>query len=154
VDSECRGGAGLGEAPSRDGDDSAGCLFCDIVRKRSPAHWVYEDAAAAAFLDLFPYTRGHLLVVPKRHVDRFTDLPPSEYAEFLGAVANVCRKVDRLTRHYNLAVNQGSYAGQIVFHLHVHIIPRYGEENPFVQRPRARLDDRDARDLVGLLSTA
>ncbi len=142
------------ERSSRVAGDAAGCLFCDIARKRSPAYWVYEDAEAVAFLDLFPYTRGHLLVVPKRHVDRFTELPPEEYADFLGAVTNVCRKVDRLTRHYNLAVNQGSLAGQIVFHLHVHIIPRYGEENPFVQRPRTRLDDGDARDLVGLLTPA
>ena len=131
------------------------CIFCDIVHRGAPSHYVvYEDEEAIAFLDLFPYTRGHLLVVPKRHVDRLTDLPEEEYRDFFGAVTHVCRRVDRLSRHYNVAMNQGSLAGQIVFHLHVHVIPRYGEENPFATHPRVRLDEADARALVGLLSPA
>ncbi|HEV2166674.1 MAG TPA: HIT family protein [Thermoplasmata archaeon] len=134
--------------------DDPDCIFCDIVHQRAPSHSFYEDDEAVAFLDLFPYTRGHLLVVPKRHVDRLTDLPPEEYRDFLGAISNVCRRVDRLTRHYNVALNQGSLAGQIVFHLHVHIIPRYGEENPFATHPRVRLDEAEGRALVGILSPA
>ncbi|MCI4358453.1 MAG: HIT family protein [Thermoplasmata archaeon] len=134
--------------------DEVGCPFCEIVHRRSPAHTFYEDDEVMAFLDLFPYTRGHALVVPKRHVDRLTDLPEEEYREFLRGLANVCRRMDRLSQHYNVALNQGSRAGQVVFHLHVHVIPRYGEENPFATRPRARLDDVDARALLGVLGTA
>jgi histidine triad (HIT) family protein len=131
---------------------SAGCIFCDIVARRSPAHIFYEDATALAFLDIFPFTRGHVLVVPKHHVDRLTELPPREYAGYLGALAEVCRRVERLSPHYNVALNQGALAGQIVFHLHFHVIPRYGEENPFHVQPRARVDDASAADLVRLLS--
>ncbi|MCI4349565.1 MAG: HIT family protein [Thermoplasmata archaeon] len=128
-----------------------GCIFCAIVHQREPAHVVYEDDEAIAFLDLYPHTRGHLLVVPRRHVDRLTDLPEAEYAEFLRAISNVCRRVDRLSRHYHVSVNQGTLAGQVVFHLHVHIIPRYSEENPFAVHPRVRLDDTEGRALVSLL---
>ena len=142
------------EAYRGGGGDGAGCIFCDIVSHRAPSHAVYEDDGAVAFLDIFPYTRGHLLLVPKRHVDRLTDLTEEEYPDFLRALSNVCRRVERLTRHYNVALNQGSLAGQIVFHLHVHVIPRYGEENPFAVHPRAPLDDADARNLVGTLSPA
>ncbi len=92
--------------------------------------------------------------MPKRHVDRLTDLPEEEHAAFLRALAQVCRRVERLSRHYNVALNQGTKAGQIVFHLHFHIIPRYGEENPFAVHPRARLDEADARSLVSTLSAA
>jgi histidine triad (HIT) family protein len=134
--------------------DAPGCVFCDIVHDRAPAHRFYEDEEAIAFLDLFPWTRGHLLVVPRRHVDRLTDLPEEEYADFLQALIRVCRRVERLSRHYNVAFNQGTLAGQIVFHLHVHVIPRYGEENPFAVHPRARLDDSDAREIVGILRPA
>lgn len=136
------------------GGETPDCIFCDIIHHRAPSHAFYEDEEAVAFLDLFPFTRGHLLVVPKRHVDRLTDLPEEEYADFLRALANVCRRAERLSRHYNVALNQGTLAGQIVFHLHVHVIPRYGEDNPFATHPRARLQDSDARALVGILSPA
>jgi histidine triad (HIT) family protein len=131
-----------------DGD----CLFCNIVRGGIPSHKVYEDGFAYAFLDAFPHTRGHLLIVPKRHMVRLTDLAETEHASFVAALANVCRRVDRLSRHYHVSINQGSLAGQVVFHLHVHIIPRYGEENPFNVHPRPRLDEADARALVAMLA--
>jgi histidine triad (HIT) family protein len=127
------------------------CIFCGIVERRLPGYIVYEDPGNLAFLDLFPWTRGHLLIVPKPHVDRLRDLPKEAHAPFLGAIAEVCRRVERLAPDYNVAMNQGSKAGQIVFHLHAHIIPRYGEENPFAVPHRQRLDDTDARRIVGIL---
>jgi histidine triad (HIT) family protein len=127
------------------------CIFCGIVARSLPGYIVYEDAHALAFLDLFPWTRGHLLVVPKGHVDRLTDLPKGAHGPFLSAVAEVCRRVERLAPDYNVAMNQGPAAGQIVFHLHAHIIPRYGEENPFAVPHRQRLDPTDAERLVEIL---
>lgn len=113
---------------------------------------MHEDADTFAFLDLFPWTRGHLLVVPKLHVDRLRDLPDTLYAPYFETVAELCRRVERLTPDYNLAMNQGPRAGQIVFHLHVHLIPRYGEENPFARPHRERLDEGDAKELLERLS--
>jgi histidine triad (HIT) family protein len=104
-----------------------------------------------AFLDLFPVTRGHLLVIPKRHVDRLTDLTRTEYAEILGAVSQVCRRIERLSTHYNVSMNQGTLAGQIVFHLHFHVIPRYEEGTPQWNHPRARLHDPEGAELLKLL---
>ncbi len=128
-----------------------GCIFCRIVAKESPAHIFYEDDEAIAFLDLFPFTRGHLLVIPRRHVPRLTDLPPEEHGAYLGALAAVCRRAERLSPDYNIALNQGAKAGQIVFHLHFHVIPRYGEGNPFHSRPREALDPAEAKALVAML---
>jgi histidine triad (HIT) family protein len=128
------------------------CVFCQIVAKKAPAHLIYEDKEAIAFLDLFPFTRGHLLVVPKRHVPRLTDLPESEHGPYLNALAKVCRRVERLSEDYNIALNQGARAGQVVFHLHFHVIPRYGEGNPFHTRPRERLGEAAARELRTTLS--
>ena len=128
------------------------CIFCDIVGHKAPAHVVYEDPQAIAFLDLFPFTRGHLLVVPKKHIPRLTDLPSAEYAGYMQALTNVCQRVERLSKDYNIAMNQGAAAGQIVFHLHFHVIPRYGEKNPFLSTPRTRIVDDDARRIVAALS--
>jgi len=128
------------------------CIFCEIVARRSPAYIFYEDATALGFLDIFPFTRGHVLLVPKRHVDRLIELPEADQGPFLRALATVCRRVERLSSHYNVALNQGALAGQIVFHLHFHIIPRYDEGNPFGVRSRERLRDDAAASVVAALA--
>jgi histidine triad (HIT) family protein len=120
------------------------CVFCDIVARRAPAHIVHEDAKTLTFLDLFPITRGHLLVVPRAHVDRITDLPAEDHADLMAAIQRACRQVEHLSTHYNVSINQGSLAGQIVFHLHVHVIPRYEDTAPAWTKPRGRLEEPDA----------
>jgi histidine triad (HIT) family protein len=130
------------------------CVFCPIIARRSPAYIVYEDAATIAFLDIFPFTRGHVLVVPRRHVDRLTELQDGEPGALLAGVASVCRRVERLSRDYNIALNQGPLAGQIVFHLHFHVIPRYDRQNPFASTARAPLSASEAHELVRLLGAS
>jgi len=142
----------LSAVPAKNPGPPGSCIFCDIIARRAKGYILYEDEEAVAFLDLFPFTRGHLLVVPRHHVDRLTDFAEREYSAYLRAIANVCRRVDRLSKHYNVAANQGSLAGQIVFHLHFHVIPRYGEDNPFRTTPRERLREEDALALVEVLS--
>ncbi|MCI4351214.1 MAG: HIT family protein [Thermoplasmata archaeon] len=130
------------------------CVFCPIVARRSPAYIVYENDTAIAFLDIFPFTRGHVLVVPRRHVDRLTGLRDGEPGALLASVAEVCRRVERLSRDYNVALNQGALAGQIVFHLHFHVIPRYDRQNPFAGTARAPLAADEAHELVRVLGAA
>ncbi|MGI0070758.1 MAG: HIT family protein [Thermoplasmata archaeon] len=133
-------------------DGAERCIFCEIADGRAPAYRVYEDERAVAFLDLFPFTRGHLLVIPKRHGARLTDLAPEDREGVIHALAVMSRRAERLTPDYNVALNAGTRAGQIVFHLHFHLIPRYGEANPFQQRERVRLTDAEAASLVAELS--
>jgi len=137
-------------APAGDGDNR--CVFCQIIARRLPAHIIYEDTATVAFLDSFPFTRGHLLVVSKRHAARLTDLAWEDQMALIRTLDEVCRRAERLSPDYNLSLNAGANAGQVVFHVHFHIIPRYGEENPFHVSPRPRLLEGDARALVAQLS--
>lgn len=139
--------------PSDGGTDApADCIFCSIVARRSDAHIVDEDATTLTFLDLFPVTRGHMLVVPKSHIDRLTDLPESDYPAMLRAVRRACDRAERLSSHYNVSVNQGALAGQIVFHLHFHVIPRYEDHVPAWSKPRGRLADPEASDVLRALT--
>lgn len=132
-----------------DGEETAeGCIFCDIAARRAPAHILYEDASTVAFLDLFPYTRGHLLVIPKRHGARITDLPFEDQVALVRTLDEICRRIERLTSDYHVSLNAGAKAGQVVFHVHLHVIPRYTEENPFLGPGRVRLRDEDARELL------
>src|SRR5208282_2501250 len=138
--------------PPAPASDSMRCVFCDIVARRAPAHIVYEDATTLAFLDIFPFTRGHLLVVPKRHGARLTDLPFEDQMALIRTLDELCRRVERLAPDYNLALNAGARAGQVVFHVHFHLIPRYGEANPFRASARPKLEESDAKALVAELS--
>lgn len=124
------------------------CIFCDIVSGAAQAHIVDENPKTLTFLDLFPITRGHLLVIPREHIDRLTDLPESDYPAFLRAISEACRRVERISTHYNVSLNQGALAGQIVFHLHAHVIPRYENEAPAWTKPRNRLRDAEAAEVL------
>ncbi|MGC2359034.1 MAG: HIT domain-containing protein [Thermoplasmata archaeon] len=130
----------------------AKCIFCEIVAGRAPAFRVYEDDATMAFLDLFPFTRGHLLVIPKRHGARLKDFGDDDRAAVVRTLEVMCRRTERLTPDYNVALNAGSKAGQIVFHLHFHVIPRYGESNPFHPPQRVRITEEEAQRVVAELS--
>ena len=102
------------------------CMFCQIVQGRAPCHQVYEDDEVLAFLDIFPVSPGHVLVIPKEHAVDIFDL---EEASAL-AVARVARKVayavEETLRPDGLMVSQlnREAAGQTVFHYHMHLIPR------------------------------
>jgi histidine triad (HIT) family protein len=135
-------------------DAESDCIFCRIVAKKAPAYTIYEDASTMAFLDLFPFTRGHSLVISKRHAPRLTDLPFDDQAALIRTLDEICRRAERLTSDYNVALNAGARAGQIVFHVHFHVIPRYGESNPFHPPTRSRIPEADAETLVGELSVA
>ena len=132
--------------------DPPKCVFCEIVAGRAPAYRVYEDEETLAFLDLYPFTRGHLLVIPKRHGARLTEFGAADQAAVVRTLEKMCRRAERLTSDYNVALNAGSKAGQIVFHLHFHLIPRYGESNPFHPPARVRLTDEEAQRVAAELS--
>ena len=137
--------------PAPGGPDRRPCVFCEIVAGRSPSYQLYEDAHSMAFLDLFPFTRGHFLVIPKHHGERLTDLPESEQFALIRTLDRMCRRVGRLAPDYNIAMNAGSAAGQIIFHVHFHVIPRYGEANPFHPRSHIPLDKTEAEGVVAIL---
>lgn len=130
------------------------CVFCAIVARRAPAYTFYEDDTTVAFLDIFPFTRGHALVIPKRHGARLTDLPFDDQIALVRSLDEVCRRIGRLAEDYNVALNAGAKAGQIVFHVHFHVIPRYGESNPFLGPHRDRLTEPEAADLLARLAPA
>ena len=105
------------------------CLFCAIAAGVIPSRQVYADDAAIAFLDINPFKRGHTLVIPRRHVDDLL-APDEALTEIAPAVSATARLLtERLGADgVNLLVNSGSVAGQEVFHLHVHVVPRYTDD--------------------------
>lgn len=102
------------------------CLFCKIAAGEIPSEKVAENARAFAFLDIKPLARGHALVIPKRHADRYADLPPEDAAALAELTQEVVRRQSRAlgTPGATIAVNDGRAAGQEVMHVHAHVVPR------------------------------
>jgi histidine triad (HIT) family protein len=103
---------------------SAPCLFCRIVDGLEPAHEVWRDADAVAFLDRRPVFPGHVLVVPARHVEVLTSLEPSEVGPFFERVRVVTRAVETGMTADGSFVAMNNTVSQSVPHLHVHVVPR------------------------------
>jgi histidine triad (HIT) family protein len=102
------------------------CIFCDLIHGAGEASVCYEDAQALGFMDIQPVNAGHVLVVPKEHLESLEDVP-AELAMHLFEVAlRLAPIVRRVTGSddMNIVVNSGEAAGQDVFHYHVHLIPR------------------------------
>lgn len=103
-------------------------LFAKILRGEIPAVKVLDDDVALAFMDIFPQSRGHVLVVPKGVQARnFLDLPAEKVAPLMERVQRVAKAVNTVLKPDGIVVTQfnGGPAGQTIFHVHFHIIPRY-----------------------------
>lgn len=107
-------------------DVSAECVFCRIVRGELPSAKVFENEHVLAFLDIAPITRGHTLVIPKRHVEDLLTAPADLVAEVARSLPQLAAALRRATGADGIQVIQlnGRAAGQVVMHLHVHLIPR------------------------------
>lgn len=112
------------------------CIFCDIAAKVSEAEIIFENEKYIAFLDINPINYGHTLVIPKTHHDNFLTIPALELEEMTKLTQYLAGSVKRALKSdgFNIISNNGSSAGQSVFHFHYHIIPRY--EKDFQLRPR------------------
>ncbi len=131
------------------------CLFCKIIRGEIPCQKLFEDDHAFAFLDINPFGRGHTLVVPKFHADQLFRLPPEELAGMMPAVQRTATLLKRRLGCDGLALMQlnGEEAGQTVFHVHFHLIPRYAGQpagwRPLDPPPTAEALAALRRELLG-----
>ena len=107
------------------------CICCKIVAGEIPASKVYEDDHFLAFLDISQVTQGHTLVIPKKHARNLLEMTPDETAALFNIVSRVTKKVESATQPQgmNIISNMEEIAGQSVFHTHVHILPRYSQED-------------------------
>ncbi|OYT26567.1 MAG: HIT family hydrolase [Candidatus Altiarchaeales archaeon ex4484_96] len=103
------------------------CLFCKIAAGNISSEKIYETQDAMAFLDINPISKGHAVVIPKKHSQHLTQLNQDELGLLFDAVKQVSLMIEKGLNPdgFNIGVNQGKTAGQAIPHLHVHVIPRY-----------------------------
>ena len=106
------------------------CLFCKIVKGEIPSHRVYEDDAVLAFLDIMPVNPGHTLVIPKDHHENLLDLPQETVEKVIGVIKKITQAIlaGVGAEAFNLGLNNGEGAGQVVKHFHWHIMPRFEDD--------------------------
>ncbi|XMB87448.1 HIT family protein [Mycoplasmatota bacterium WC44] len=105
------------------------CIFCKIVRNEIPSHKIYEDEYVYAFLDVSPSTKGHTLVIPKKHVQDIFDMDSKTAEKVFSVVPKICNALKSSFNPIGLnIVNNNQKPYQAVFHHHIHLVPRYDND--------------------------
>lgn len=106
------------------------CVFCKIIAKEIPGEVIFEDDSVLVFMDIKPVSRGHCLVIPKKHFADVVEAPEDLVTMVILATKRLALAVEKAVgaHGFTLSTNRGLAAGQTVFHLHFHIIPRFDND--------------------------
>lgn len=128
------------------------CLFCDIIDHKIPCHKLYESEKVIAFLDISQVTKGHTLVLPKKHVKNLLECDNETLHEVFDVVSKLGSKIMLETgaKGMNFLSNLNEVAGQSISHFHVHIIPRFHQDDA-CEIVFHKSDEQDFSELVRLL---
>ena len=125
------------------------CVFCKIVNGEIKSRLIIESKNSIAFLDAFPVTKGHTLVIPKTHYGKIQDMSQDDSVDLFRVVYEVVPKIDKITGSTLLAIHNGKESGQEIPHVHVHLIPRQSNDlagpvhSMFKNRPNLSDDEFD-----------
>jgi histidine triad (HIT) family protein len=135
------------------------CIFCKIIRGEIPSHKIYEDEHSFAFLDINPLADGHTMVIPKKHADQLEDLPVEDTGKLFQGVHRVSKALKNSmgAPATTIGINNGEAAGQVVPHLHIHVVPRFsgdggGHIHSIIQAKITREFDEVARSLQATIA--
>ena len=134
---------------------AADCIFCKIVSGEAPASVVAEDERTLVFMDLFPSSEGHTLIIPKNHFPDLFDADPADLRAVIERSQQVAHALRRVVSPDGIGVYQlnGSAAGQSVFHYHMHLIPRM-QGDPLTMHGRGQADPQQLNELAAKLAAA
>lgn len=129
------------------------CIFCKIANGEIPSACIYENKEFRVVLDVGPATRGHVLILTKEHYDNIFEID-AETAGKLFSLASVVARAMKKTLNcdgMNILQNNGTIAGQTVFHFHLHLIPRYKGDNVKITWSQGEINDDEKREIVNLI---
>ncbi|QVK17945.1 HIT family protein [Mycoplasmatota bacterium] len=128
------------------------CLFCKIVNKEIPGVTIYEDEKIIAFLDISQITKGHTLIIPKKHYENVFEIDEETISHLYKQVPKIAKAIMNAfqAKGLNVVNNNGEAAGQTVFHYHVHLIPRYNDNDGFRAIYTCHMDKYSKEDLENI----
>ena len=126
------------------------CIFCRILKNEIPSATVYEDDKFRAIMDIGPVAKGHVLLLAKEHTANLLEADDNLLSAALPAVKRIANAVKKTVGcdGINVLQNNGEAAGQTVFRLHIHVIPRYKEDGVKLPPPLASYADGEAAELA------
>lgn len=130
------------------------CIFCKIAEKEIPGKIVYEDDICLAFLDLSQTTNGHTLVIPKKHYQNILEVDDNDLAHIILVTKKLANKImDKLNaKGVNILTNANEVAGQTVMHFHLHIIPRYDDNDKIEINFTDRANEVDLDEILNKIN--
>jgi histidine triad (HIT) family protein len=125
------------------------CLFCKIVNKEIESKIVYEDEDSMAFLDIYPHAPGHTVLIPKKHRYEILELEEYEASKLFLALKKTLALIQNAIKPdgFTIGINHGETAGQVIPHLHIHLIPRFKEDgggsihSVVLNKPKESIDE-------------
>lgn len=130
------------------------CIFCKLANGVIPTNSIYEDEDFNVILDLAPATKGHALILPKEHADNLYELPEDTAAKamILAKKLATCMTQKLECDGFNIVQNNGTVAGQTVFHFHMHLIPRYKEDGQTIAWKPQEMSVEELKKIKDLLA--
>ncbi|MBL1224234.1 HIT family protein [Enterococcus sp. BWR-S5] len=132
------------------------CIFCKIINQEIPSYKIYEDEVVYAFLDISQVTKGHTLVVPKKHVTDIFEYDADLAADVFARIPKIARALESAfpeVEGLNIVNNNKELAYQSVFHSHIHLIPRYSKDDGFAMRFPNNQEKYSSEELQQLAET-
>ena len=126
------------------------CIFCTLTNKITPDTTMYDDDDFRAILDNAPAAKGHILIIPKRHVENLLTIEPDMAAKALGIASKLANALVKTLGcdGVNMLQNTGEAAGQTVMHLHIHLIPRYENDGIVIPWEKLTYAEGEAEELA------
>ena len=124
------------------------CIFCKIIDGKIPAAKIYEDNTVFSFLDIMPANKGHCLVVPKRHSVTLIEMSEDDLVATVKAAKKIASALSLSFGNgsFNIVMNNGKEAGQLVNHAHIHIIPRFQKDRLRIKWSHVKYDDNEIKE--------
>jgi histidine triad (HIT) family protein len=126
------------------------CIFCKIISGQIPVTKIYEDDIVLAFMDIGPLSDGHTLLIPKEHMEKLDQCPPNLLGQVASRLGKLAQAVALAVQAegYNVLCNNGRPAGQLVNHMHFHIIPRNTDDKLFPSWPSFKYQEGKAEEIA------
>ena len=124
------------------------CIFCKIIDGKIPAAKVYEDDKVISFIDIMPANKGHCLIVPKKHMQTLAEMEDKDLAAAILAAKKIAKAISLSFGNgsFNVVMNNGKEAGQIVNHAHIHIIPRFQKDRLRIKWSHLKYEDGEIKE--------
>lgn len=132
------------------------CIFCKIANGMIPSTTIYENSDFKVILDISPATKGHTLILPKEHFDNIFDMDAETAAKLFALAAAVARSLKEATgcEGMNIVQNNGEIAGQTVYHFHMHLIPRYKDDQVQIKWTPQEMDQEELNIIAATIKKA